>query len=256
MISSAANSRIKNIVQIRTKSSARSEQNAYVVEGKKMFLEIPPEDILEVYVSEGFEQEGENQELLGNLSYEAVSDKVFKSISDTVTPQGILALVRMKHYTLKDMKNKNRNIYLVLENVRDPGNLGTMVRTGEGAGISGIIMSRETVDIYNPKVIRSTMGSIFRVPFLYTDNLTETILEMKKDGIRIYTAHLKGESLYERSRDRQDAAIIIGNESAGVSNGLAGLSDALIRIPMCGRVESLNAAVSAALLMYDFLWNS
>lgn len=256
MITSAANDKIKSIARLLKRSDIRREQKTFVVEGTKMFLEIPEKDIQEIYVSESFFETEENQRLLYGKDVEIVSDKVFKTISDTVTPQGILALVRMKSYSIEDMKKDGRNVYLVLDNIRDPGNLGTMIRTGEGAGISGIIMSRETVDAYNPKVIRSTMGSIFRVPFLYVEDLKETLLEMKAKGIKIYAAHLKGEDLFRRCREEVDSAILIGNESQGVREELSTLTDARIRIPMCGQVESLNASVSAALLMYDFLWNS
>jgi TrmH family RNA methyltransferase len=256
LISSVSNAQIKNIMQLKTKPKARNEQNCYIVEGTKMFRELPPDDIIKVYVSSEFIKDKNNLKLLTGFSFEEVSDHVFKALSDTVTPQGILAVARQKHYTLKNLLNQKKgkdSLFLILESIRDPGNLGTIIRTGEGAGIAGIILNNESVDIYNPKVIRSTMGSIYRVPFVYVDDLKSSIEIMKKNNITIYAAHLEGESLFKLVNSAHDSAIIIGNESNGVSENIKNISDKLLKIPMCGQVESLNAAVSAAVIMYTFL---
>ena len=144
-----------------------------------------------------------------------------------------------------------RPLFLILEDIQDPGNLGTMIRTGEGAGVDGILMSKGTVDIYNPKTIRSTMGSLYRVPFLYTGDLTQTIGQLQKTGIRVYAAHLKGTKSYREPDYAEGAAFLIGNEGNGLKEETAALADEYIRIPMQGKLESLNAAVAAALLMYE-----
>ena len=141
--------------------------------------------------------------------------------------------------------------YTHLESIQDPGNLGTMLRTGEGAGITGIIMNRTTVDLFNPKTIRSTMGSIYRVPYYIADDLAETIGELKRQKVGIYAAHLKGQMHYDEPSYCKGTAFLIGNEGNGLSDEIAGLADNYVRIPMEGSVESLNAAVSAALLMYE-----
>lgn len=116
-----------------------------------------------------------------------------------------------------------------------------MFRTGEGAGISGVILSRDTVDLFNPKTIRSTMGSVYRVPFLIADDLEAVIGEMKKQGVHLYAAHLKGEQSYDRFDYRESTAFLIGNEGNGLSERTASLADTYVRIPMEGKVESLNA---------------
>lgn len=256
MISSISNSQIKNIIQLSTKVKARKEQDCFIVEGIKMFVEIPKQEVISVFVSESFFQDN-NKKYIENYSVEVVSDKIFKSLSDTVTPQGILAIVRAKHYNIEEILSQKvpeeNKCFLILENIRDPGNLGTIIRTGEGAGISGIIINRESVDIYNPKVIRSTMGSIFRVPFVYVENLSDAIELMKKNSIKIYAAHLEGNNFYQINNTEAKKAVIIGNESSGISNELKNSADELIKIPMCGNVESLNAAISAAVIMYGFL---
>ena len=140
---------------------------------------------------------------------------------------------------------------LVVEDLQDPGNLGTMFRTGEGAGITGVIMSSDTVDIFNPKVVRATMGSIYRVPFVYAGDLRNAVNDLHKNGIAVYAAHLEGETYYNRLSFREPTAFLIGNEGKGLRRDTAKLADSYVKIPMEGRVESLNAAVAAALLLYE-----
>ena len=221
-----------------------------------MFSEIPDDQLVATYVSESFAEE--NKYAFKGENFEVVSDSVFKKISDTVTPQGIMAIVEKNAYTLDDIiENVNNNItqkgrscVVVLDRLQDPGNLGTIVRTGEGAGISGIIMSSGCADIYNPKVIRSTMGSIFRVPFTVVSDLPEAIETLKENSITTYAAHLKGEE-YNKGVFEKNVALLIGNEAKGLSHEVSGKADRLIKIPMEGKVESLNAAIATAILMYQ-----
>ena len=251
MITSTSNQQMKNLTALMKKSRERKKQNAFVVEGIKMFLEAPKEWLISVYVSESFLQEEEHKKLLQEYTYEVVADAVFRSVSDTQTPQGILAVVKIPTYELSDMLCGEKTHLLILESVQDPGNLGTMVRTGEGAGITGIIMNRTTVDLFNPKTIRSTMGSIYRMPFFVTRDLAETICELKNAGVKTYAAHLKGKMQYDEPDYTGATAFMIGNEGNGLSDEIADLADTYIKIPMCGQVESLNAAISASLLMYE-----
>lgn len=262
MITSVANQKVKRIVQLNKKSSERKKEGVFIVEGIKMFLEAPEEDLDGIYVPEGFFADGGKWNLEGRFGaalkklerngYETVSDEVFAKMSDTVTPQGILCVVKQRKYSLEDMIGKAVSpFFLILENLQDPGNLGTIIRTGEGAGISGVIMSRDTVDLYNPKTIRATMGSIYRVPFLYAADIRQTVLEVKKRKIPVYAAHLKGEKCYDAFDYTKPAAFLIGNEGCGLTEETAALADTYIKIPMEGQVESLNAAVASSLLMYE-----
>ncbi len=250
MITSSSNPQVKNLINLNKKAKARKEQGLFVVEGKKMFEELPPEMLEQVYVSESFLAEEENVNMLLGVSYELLSDSVFKQVSDTKTPQGILCLARKREYRMEDLFGKTPHL-LVLESIQDPGNLGTMFRTGEGAGVTGIIMNRTTADVYNPKVVRSTMGSIYRVPFLVVSDLKQTLSEIKAGGISLYAAHLKGRISYDEPDYTLPCGFLIGNEGNGLSDETAALADAYIRIPMEGRVESLNAAIAATLLMYE-----
>jgi len=251
MITSAANQQIKNLIQIGRKSKARTEQDLFLVEGIRMFREAPRDRIIKTYVSETFYAKADTPAMLEGLEFETVSDHIFKLVSDTQTPQGILCLIRQYHYTIEEIL-ASRNPHLVLiENLQDPGNLGTILRTGEGAGVTGILLSRNSVDIYNPKTIRSTMGSIYRMPFIYVEDLASVLPALHENGITTYAAHLDGKNDYDRENYKNGTAFMIGNEGNGLSGELSSKADRLIRIPMEGSVESLNAAIAASILMYE-----
>ena len=222
-----------------------------------MFAEAPEDRIHEVYVAQRAEAGLRNayREKLDKLSVEIVADDVFDKMCDTKTPQGILCLVKQFHYGIEDLlatsKNKEHTLFILLEDLQDPGNLGTIFRTGEGCGVDGIIMSNRTVDVYNPKVIRSTMGSVYRVPFLYTDDLCGTIYTLQENGISVYAAHLDGTKYYDEYDYRGGTAFLIGNEGNGLRQETTECADRLLRIPMEGEVESLNAAVASSVLLYE-----
>ena len=237
MITSMSNAQIKHIQQLMKKAKARRESGLFVVEGMKMFREAPKDRIEKVYASTSF--------------LESVDDKVFRSLSDTVTPQGILCLVRQVDTPLSAMLEARQPLLMILEDLQDPGNLGTILRTGEGAGVSGVILNKNCVDLYNPKVIRSTMGSVYRMPVLTVDSISDILPELKKQGVRTYAAHLRGEHFYDQEDFRGKTAFFIGNEGNGLSDELSGQADCLIKIPMQGQVESLNAAMAAGILMYE-----
>lgn len=256
MITSPGNARVKSVVNMRQKAKVRREADAFLTEGIKMFLEAPVQRIREVYISESFSCQDEKteravREKLKSVPYEVVSEEVFRKISDTCSPQGILCIMQAYHYVLEDMLKKERPLLLLLEDIQDPGNLGTMIRTGEGAGIDGVIMSRDTVDIYNPKTIRATMGSVYRVPFFYAEDLHQTMKQLQEKNIRIYAAHLKGESTYDECDYTSGSGFLIGNEGNGLKKDTADLADSYMKIPMEGSVESLNAGIAAAILMYE-----
>lgn len=256
MISSTANSQVKQAAALGKKAKYRKETGLFVVEGPKMFEELPTERIDRVYVAESFLKDEKNSRILEKLNklrkVETVTDEVLKAMSDTQTPQGILALAKQYQYTLEDvLKSSGKAHLMILETLQDPGNLGTILRAGEGAGITGVIMNEESADIYNPKVIRSTMGSVFRVPFVYVSNLKETLSQLKRSGIQLYAAHLKGVNSYDMEDYTGDIGFLIGNEAKGLSDEIADMADTYVKIPMAGKVESLNAAIASSILMYE-----
>lgn len=279
MITSTSSSQVKHIVNLQKKSKLRKEEKQFVVEGIKIVSEAPKDRLVKVYISETFK--ADNEEFLKKMNYEAVgkdvleivSDNVFVRMSDTQTPQGIMAVVKMSDVCIEDMFEKDnytdskddgadkvedntvdakkQPLLLILENLQDPGNLGTIVRMAEGAGVTGIIMSSNTVDIYNPKTIRSTMGSLYRVPVIYVDDICKAVDECKEKGVKVYAAHLKGTDNYNQKDYAQPTAFMIGNEGNGLSDRLTQKADELVRIPMQGKVESLNAAIACTILTYE-----
>lgn len=216
-----------------------------------MFGEAPADWIEKVYVSETLTSDPALMEQVEKLPYDIVADSVFRQMSDTQTPQGILTVLRRPSYTLEDILGGKNPLVMVLEDLQDPGNAGTILRTGEGAGVSGVLLTRTCVDITNPKVIRSTMGSVYRIPFLYVESVVSLTQELKKHNIRTFAAHLKGRNSYDQESYTGGTAFLIGNEGKGLTEEAANSADCLIRIPMCGKVESLNAAMASGILMYE-----
>lgn len=255
MISSSSNARIRQVLQWQTKAKERRKADIFLIEGIKLFEEAPEQDIREIYVTEGAQERIKAQrelwEKLQRLQYELVTEDILQKISDTQTPQGILCVVKRPVYSLEQMLEPPNPLLMLLEDIQDPGNLGTIVRTGEGAGITGVIMSRQTVDIYNPKTIRATMGSIFRIPFCYVEDLKEVVELFRGRGIHTYAAHLEGREYYDSFSFREGTAFLIGNEGNGLRRETAEAAEHYIKIPMEGKVESLNAAIASALLMYE-----
>ena len=267
MITSASNSKIKFVSGLISSKKDRIAAKSFVVEGTKMFLEAPKDKIKEVYISESFNErlcDGDEKKLSGTMldvylrlkdtGYEIVTDQLFKKMSDTVTPQGILCVIGVKINELDDVIDslEGKTVRAIaLEGLQDPGNMGTIVRTAEAAGVNLILVSSNTVDVYSSKVVRSTMGSIFRVPIVFTNYLYRDIDTLKEHGISVYAAHLKGTHSYSEIKYSDRALILIGNEGRGLTDEASNRADALVKIPMQGQVESLNASVAAAILMFE-----
>lgn len=272
MITSTSNAQIKELAKLQKKSRLRDERRIFLVEGPRMVEEIPKERIERLYISESFERKNPAYIRELGMPAEVLSDPVFSYVSDTKNPQGILAVVKRLEYTMEDVlgksaskceeksgeKEKNPENHqirvphvIVLDNLQDPGNLGTIFRTAEAAGATGILLSSDSVDVYNPKVIRSTMGAVFRMPFFYVKDLPAAVKSLSSQGIRTYAAHLNGKNAYDEEDYTKGCAFLIGNEGNGLRDEVSECADCLIRIPMCGKAESLNAAVAAAVLMFE-----
>lgn len=289
MIESSANNRIKNINKLIRNSKERKKQQCYIIEGPKMVLEALEVGIVtEIFLSEkmyleltadksdsfdkndlsgGNRYAGCSKEefyiKLNKAGFEVVKDSVFNEITDTVSPQGVIAVVSMQDISLDEIFNGEFGIthycnettcmsvkrFIIIEDLQDPGNLGTIFRTTEAAGYNGILMNKGTVDAYNPKVVRSTMGAILRVPFIYFDNISDIISECHKRNIDVFGASLDGDDV-RSSKFANCMAFIVGNESNGIKMETLDMCDNRIRIPMCGSTESLNASVAASIIMY------
>ena len=251
MITSTSNAQVKRLLQLQKKSKVRNEEQVFLVEGLRMFEEVPRERVEKIYISETLYNKKKQQLNLERLPVEVLSDTVFQYVSDTKTPQGILCVVKQKKYDLTKIMEIKHPHFIVLDNLQDPGNLGTIVRTAEGAGVDAVFLSKESVDIYNSKTIRSTMGSIYRMPVIYVEDLLKLLSDFKKKGIKSYAAHLDGKNTYDQEDYQAGTAILIGNEGNGLRDEVAACADIWVRIPMQGQVESLNAAIAASILMFE-----
>lgn len=255
MIESSANGKYKKIQKWMKQTKARRQDKVFVAEGWKMVREALKRGVvLQLYCSQSEMlscKEMLEEEKCGGLPVECMSDALFRQLSDTVTPQGILGIVKMPVYDREDIISDPEAKLLCLEDIQDPGNLGTILRTAEGAGMSGVVLSGGCVDQFNPKVVRSTMGALFRVPMYTCENMAEEMRFLQTRGFRFYAAHLQGTKVFTEESYEGLTGILIGNEANGLSAEVADQADIKVKIPMEGELESLNAAVSAALLMYE-----
>lgn len=253
-ITSASNMQIKRIRKLKKNARYRRQEKCFLVEGFKMVEEALRYGRVQcVYVSEsvGDEYEKKLSHKIENKDVEWVSDSVFREMADTETPQGILALAEIPEYNRETLVERENVSLICLEDIQDPGNMGTIFRTAEGAGMTAVVLSRGCVDLFNPKVVRATMGAMFRMPFYVTDDMAEEVSRLRQKGITMYAAALGASRDYTSCTYDGAVGIIIGNEANGIRKETLALVDESIVIPMDGEVESLNAAVSAALLMYE-----
>ena len=272
-ITSQSNIRVKRLTALRKKARERREEQAFILEGERLFTDAPREMIREIYMTEEF-----LHEKLGGRAPRGctiLTPEIMRKIADTETPQGVLCVAKMPRYEMKDLLAgahysatgdsadsallsaaqadlRSAPLLLILENIQDPGNLGTMMRTAEAAGVTGVLMSSDTVDLFNPKTVRATMSAIFRVPFMYTNDLAGEMRSLQESyGIKIYAAHLKASRPYDEVVCTGPCAFLIGNEGNGLTDAAAEAADARIHIPMKGQIESLNAAMAAGILLFE-----
>ncbi len=260
MITSKTNQQVKNVVLLQKKAKERKSQNVFLVEGERMVLEAPLDRVKNIYISEDLYNEkcnGDNTRIEqfikkceeAGILVEEVANDVYKAMTDTVTPQGIMAIItRAESCILEDS-----DAYLLLEEIQDPGNLGTLFRTAEAAGIKQVIMSPGCVDIYNPKCVRSTMGTLYRMPFYKCKNDDEwyaAISKLQDEGVNIFGAALGASQSYSQVDYTSKCGFIIGNEGNGLREETINKSISVI-IPMEGAIESLNAAMAGGILMYE-----
>ena len=256
VITSKDNEIIKNIRKLKEKKY-RDSSNEFIIEGVKLIEEAIEENVKIkkiVVCEECLEDKCLDQKLLYKIAkYDCmyVSSKVFGLLTDVVNPQGMLAVIEKQ--SSEDKINYNDDIIIVLDGIQDPGNLGTILRTVDSAGLSQIILiSKGTADPYNPKVVRSTMGAIYRVKIIECEDLEETLKEVKKNKFKILVTSLQNsKSIYDVKYDKK--VIVIGNEANGVEDKIIKLADEKIKIPMLGKTESLNASVATGIVLYEYV---
>lgn len=255
IISSKDNEIIKNIRKLKEKKYRDIEGN-YLIEGIKLVKEAITEnaDIKQIVICEECLNSGElDKDTLYeiakfNIIY--VTKKVFDILTDVKTPQGIIAVIGKKN--VSELVDYAQDIIIALDDIQDPGNLGTILRTVDSANLNQIILSKGSADPYNPKVVRSTMGAIFRVNIIEADNLREKLLEAQENDFKIMVTSLNTKnSIYDVDVNKK--VIVIGNEANGVSEQIQEIADEKVKIPMLGKTESLNASVAAGIMIYEYV---
>lgn len=256
VITSKDNETVKEVKKLSNKKY-RDEKDEFIIEGIKLIKEAIQEKakIKKIIICDDCLKENPiDKELLyeiARFNCIYVSEKVFLGLTNVNTPQGILAVIE-KQKIRKEEIDYNEDIIIILDDIQDPGNLGTILRTIDSANIKQIIISKNTADPYNPKVIRSTMGAIFRVNIITSSNLQQTIKDIKKNKFQVITTSLEAKkSMYDIKYNKK--AIVIGNEANGVSKEISKLADEKIKIPMLGKTESLNASVATGIIVYEYV---
>lgn len=253
VITSKDNENIRKIRRLKEKKH-RDLENSYIIEGLKLVKEAISEkiDIQQIVICEENNSEIDKETLYEIAKYNLiyVTRKIFETLTDVKNPQGIMAVVKKNKSNL-DI-DYSEEIILALDNLQDPGNLGTILRTLDSANLKQLIISKNSVDCYNPKVVRSTMGAIFRVNIIEVDNLKQELINAKKNNFKIMVTSLDAKNnIY--NTDFSKKIIVIGNEANGVSKEIQDLADEKVKIPMLGKTESLNASVAASIMIYEYV---
>ena len=257
-ITSVQNSAFKEALRCKKAKEAK-KQGLFWVEGRRSMDELlsaPDWQIVSVWVHDTLVQEEYGRQLQEKIPKTvpiyAVPDPLLARLADTETPQGVVALAKRHTYSWPPENNTEKpQLWVILENLRDPGNLGTILRTADSAGATGVICAGTTTDVYNPKVVRAAMGSLLHLPVYGVSSVEEAAVGLKPAGVKFFGAHLKAEQYHFEADLGGSAALLIGNEAVGLSAEAAAQCDVLIKIPMPGRAESLNAAIATGVLLYE-----
>lgn len=265
-ISSKDNEFIKSIRKLKDKKY-RDLTNSYIIEGIKIIEEAIKEKIIikQIIICEDCEKTGQiSKELMYEIAkYECiyVTKNVFDSITGVNNPQGILAIIEKNNKEIENI-DYAKDFIVMLDDIQDPGNLGTIIRTADSANISQILISKDTADVYNLKVVRSTMGAIFRVNIIECNNLKNAIIDLKKNNFKsIVTSLDTNNSIYDidfknekdKGNKQNKNILIIGNEANGVRKEILEIADIKVKIPMIGKTESLNASVATGIIIYEYV---
>lgn len=249
--------KLKRLSRLKTKKG-RNKQGRFLIEGLRLCEEAADSfwPIDSVLFTKSFEQKTRGKELLkklqkSNADLIPVGNQILAKLSETVTAQGIICVAETKRLPVKDLWEKNLKVIVALDGIRDPGNVGTLIRTADAFRTDAVLLSDDTVELYNPKVVRSAMGSIFHLMIFDEVDLGETILQLKKWKFKVFGTDVKkGKSIDELDPSGK-ICLLIGNEAEGLNRKLLELSDEIIHIPTYGKAESLNVAVAGGILLYD-----
>lgn len=258
MIESLQNEQVKYVASLQRRK-AREEAQLFVIEGWRFVEEGVRRKAAIKKVYACLERNpSEWPPLLiklreGNIPFEEVDARVFRKMSATEEPQGVLAVVRQTNYSWSDIHIDEGNVVLILDGLQDPGNLGTILRTALAAGVRLVCLTPGTVDLYNPKVLRSTMGAVFSLVVLRGQPVGEILNFCRKQGLRMLLGDVQGTSIYETELSKEPLALVVGNEGQGPSQAFREGNIQRVTIPMANEVESLNAAMATGILLYEIV---
>lgn len=249
VISSTKNPRVTALRELKTRRG-REEKGLYLVEGVKMVHEAlgRPGRVRALWLSETAGEDAAQLAAQAECTVYQVPEHVMQAISDQKTPQGILAELTLPTPPKRQALGPK---LIALDDVQDPGNVGTILRTADAAGFTGAVLSKGCADPFSPKCLRATMGSVFRLPLYITDTLAQTLMELRGAGYDILAAELSTDDFFKREALAESFALVIGNEGNGISQAVSDTATHHLALPMAGGAESLNAAVAAGIMMYD-----
>jgi RNA methyltransferase, TrmH family len=257
MIDNPRSPRVRSVAKL-AKRNAREETGLFLVEGPQAVAEaltFRADELVDLYITEqARERYGDlvRAAAAAGITVESVTDAVLDAMADTVTPQGVLAICRQFPISLDDLLATKPRLMAILEEVRDPGNAGTIIRAADAAGAGGVIFTGNSVDAYNPKVVRSTTGSIFHVPVAQNGTLDEALAAVRGAGLQVLVADVKGADLPKiRGILTEPTVWVFGNEAHGLSDENLRLADRVVKVPIYGHAESLNLATAASVCLYE-----
>lgn len=250
---------LKEMLKLKSRKF-RKERKRFIVEGIRSIEELVNSDwevgllLYSVLTEKNVKAENIFQKARKkNIRIERVNQNIINKITETVTSAGVICIAKTKELSVDGLLKKEPKTIIALDEIKDPGNLGTLIRTADAAGIDGVILSEKTVELYGPKVVRSSMGSIFHLPIVKETNLVQSIKELKKKRFRIIASAIGRGEVYNRADYSGRVCLVVGNEIDGVREELLKLADQIVNIPLYGKAESLNASVAGGILMYQIM---
>ena len=249
MIITSRENKIFKLVKLLKTAKGRSEKNLFLIEGMRSVRDAIEKNAVidSILLSDGTELDFKI-----DCAVYTFAPKLFREICETVSPQGVLALCRTERKNFGDIIASGKKCVILCENLQDPGNIGTIIRTAHAADCGGVVLSKGCCDLYNPKIVRATMTGIFSVPTVTSVNCSETIKLFKSNGYRVVAGALSDDAIDFYGADLNGKTlIIVGNEGNGVTEETLGLCDSVLKIPMRADAESLNASVAGAVMIYE-----
>lgn len=255
MIDNPRSPRVRAVAKL-AKRSAREETGYFLVEGPQAVAEAfasRPELGIDLFITRAAQDRyGDFGAAAAGVEVEVVSDAVIEAMADTVTPQGVVAVFAMHDQSVDSLLDRSPRLLAILDEIRDPGNAGTIVRAADAAGADGVIFTGKHVDVFNPKVVRSSTGSLFHLPIAQNGPLDVALASVREAGLQVLAADVKGVELPEvRDLLPRPTAWVFGNEAHGLPDEALELADRVVRLPIYGRAESLNLATAASVCLYE-----